>query len=205
MLMEVNINQKARVDITPGFLLLMTSFTVLAGPGRALMVFIAVAVHEMGHLACLALTGVEIRGIRLSAGGAQICCGEGLSYAAEVLAALSGPFAGALLAAGSLAAGEITGHTFAYELSAVSAMYTFFNLIPASPMDGGRALSALTALAFGPDVSARMGAVVDAVCVLALLSGGVYGFILSRGNCTLIICAIFLANVCCKKSRFGVK
>lgn len=203
--MEVNITRKLQVDITPGFLLLTAAFTVLMGVGRALMVFAAVAVHEMGHLACLLLYGARVEKLRLTFGGAEIVFDDRLSYAGEILAALSGPFAGALLAAGSLGAGEVTGHAAAYELAAVSAMYTFFNLLPASPMDGGRALAAFSALLFGPDVSQRVSMAADILCVLAFFGGGIYVCAVTRGNCTLLICAFFLANACCKKSRFGVE
>ncbi len=204
--MKVNITRKFhKVNITPGFLLLMTAFTVLMGVERALMVLLAVAVHELGHLSCLKLCGARIERVCLAAGGAQIDFEDRLSYVEEALAALSGPFAGALLAAGSLGAGEITGRAFPYELAAVSAMYTFFNLLPVSPMDGGRALGAVTALLLGPDASEKIGLALDILCLLALIGGGIYVFITGGGNCTLLICAVFLLKACCKKSRFGVK
>ena len=194
-----------RVDITPGFLLLAAAFTVLAGPGRALLALAAVAVHELGHLAALALCGAHVTGLRFDIGGGEIQYSNTLSFTGEALAALSGPFAGALLAAGALGAGEITGQAFCYELAGVSLLYTFFNLIPASATDGGRALSALTALALGPEASDKICRAADILCALAVLAGGFYVFWVSRGNATALICAVFLMNACCKKPRFGVK
>lgn len=196
---------RAHVDITPGFLLLAAGFTALAGPRRALMAFFAVAVHELGHLSCLALCGGEVRALRLTAVGAEISLLRPLSYAVEFWTALSGPFAGALLAAGSLAAGEVAGWSSAYELGAVSILYTLFNLLPISPMDGGRALSAAVGAVFGPRAAYLTGVVADLFCVSLLVCGGIYVFFASGYNISLLICALFLARACCKKSRFGVK
>lgn len=203
---KLNHAQKAlSVNITPAFLLLMTAFTVLAGPGRALMAFVCVTVHELGHLAALALWGARVTEICFGLGGGEIKYTGTLSYAGEALTALSGPFAGALLAALSLGAGEVTGFGWCYELAAVSLMYTFLNLIPVSPTDGGRTLRALSALAFGPEVSDRICHAADIACGAAVFAGGVYALFVSRGNVTPLICAVFLLNACCKKARFGVK
>lgn len=196
---------KAHVDITPGFLLIAAGFTALAGPRRALMALFAVGVHELGHLSCLTLCGGEVRALRLTAVGAEIRLLRPLSYAGEFWTALSGPFAGALLSAGSLAAGEIAGWAAAYELGAVSILYTLFNLLPVSPMDGGRALSAAVGAAFGPRAAYLTGAAADLICLLLLLGGGIYVFFVSGYNISLLICALFLARACCKKSRLGVK
>lgn len=196
---------KNHVDITPGFLLIAAIFAGLAGPERALMALISVSVHESGHLACLALFGGKLEKLRLTAVGAEILCERPLSYLEEFFAALSGPFAGALLAAACLAAGELTGRSFAYELAAVSILYTFFNLLPIGPTDGGRALSAALNMLFSPGLASKLSFASDIVCLLALLGAGIYVFVLSGWNFSLIFCAFFLAEACCKKSWKGVK
>ena len=194
-----------KVNITCGFLLLLIAVTVLAGPGTALAALTAAAVHELGHMAALRCFGARIDGFRLGASGAEIVYTKGLSYRGEIVAALSGPLAGALLAGAAVWAGRRWNMERLYPLAAVSALYTAINLVPAGPTDGGRALNAWLSLALGPDRAYYIGLAVDCVVITAALAAGVWVLLRTKGNCSLLVYGVFLLNGCCKCRGFGVK
>lgn len=194
-----------KVNITSGFLLLLIAVTVLAGPKRMLIVVIAAAVHELGHLIALRVLGARVERFSLAGTGARIAFRAHLSYPAEIAAALSGPLAGALLTGFSLWAGRRWDGDFLLELAAVSALYTAVNLVPASITDGGRALEAALCQCFGPDAAWVAGLVLDALCVAAALVGGCALLFRPGGSAAGLLYAFFLLNGCCKKRRFGVQ
>ncbi len=194
-----------KVNITSGFLLLLIAVTVLAGPKRTLIVALAAAVHELGHLAALRLLGARVERFSLAGAGARIVFARRLSYPAEMAAALSGPLAGALLAGLALWAGRRWGGNFLLELAAVSALYTAVNLVPASITDGGRALDAAVSFFFGPDAAWHTALTLDILCVAAAFIAGCALFFRPNGSAAVLFYAFFLLNGCCKKRRFGVK
>ncbi len=95
--------------------------------------------HELGHVLALRLCGCRIRALRLELGGLCLDYSGDPPLAAQLFCALAGPLAGLLYALpvarlgpdGSLSAG-------------ISLLLSGFNLIPALPLDGGRALEAVT-------------------------------------------------------------
>ncbi len=126
-----------RLEITGGFLLLLSFTGFFCGYATLLAAGIAVTVHELGHLTALLLQDCIPASIRLDASGACICCVPAENRWAEVLRALSGPAAGLLLCL--LPAGEPM-----LELTRrASLMLSLINLLPVSIMDGGRVLYAL--------------------------------------------------------------
>lgn len=143
-----------QVDSTGGFWLLL-GVLLLAAPLRLLFWFgAACLVHELGHWAAIRALGGRVGRFSLTGLGAVIrpVRGRLFSYGEEGLTALAGPAASLLLA---LAAGLwgrwLQGGEDAYLLAGLSLTLGLFNLLPAEPLDGGRALGALLARGLGPD------------------------------------------------------
>lgn len=119
----------------PGALLWSTLYLLLT-PGELTSLLLAVAAHEIGHLAALGALDAGVEALCLTGTGLRIDYRRGLPPAGEALAALAGPAAGALWALLARALGlEISG--------TVSLVLTLYNLLPASFLDGGRALAAV--------------------------------------------------------------
>lgn len=99
---------------------------------------LAVAVHELGHVAALVLCGTEIYGLRMEACGLALRCAPPEGAVRTVAAALAGPAAGAGLFCILRGLGCPEG-------ADLSLLYSCVNLLPVLPLDGGRALQAAVA------------------------------------------------------------
>ena len=109
--------------IVLGLMVLLFPFHFLAG------VLLAAAVHELGHLTVIRLTGGRVRGIWLHGGGARIET-DPMEPGQAILCALAGPGAGAL---------TVFAWRWFPELAVAGLVQTVFNLIPIYPLDGGQA------------------------------------------------------------------
>jgi Zn-dependent protease len=113
----------------------------------ALLFFVSVLLHELGHALRARREGVEIEGITLWLfGGVATLRGVWQSAGAEFRIAVAGPLVTVALTALFLAAALVVG---LQEVDGVVAWLGFvnlsllvFNLIPAVPLDGGRILHA---------------------------------------------------------------
>ena len=108
--------------IVLGLMVLLFPFRFLAG------VLLAAAVHELGHLSAIRLTGGRVRGIWLHSGGARIETAP-MEPGQAILCALAGPGAGAL---------TVFAWRWFPELAVAGLVQTIFNLIPIYPLDGGQ-------------------------------------------------------------------
>ena len=87
-----------RVEVTGGFLLLAAWLNYL---DRSLLVpaaLTACALHELGHILVIRLLGGNIKGVRLTAVGAELVLARPLGYWQEGLSALAGPGTNLVLA-----------------------------------------------------------------------------------------------------------
>ncbi len=119
-----------RVETDGGFWLVL-ALMVLLFPVRFLAgVLIAAAVHELGHILAIRLTGGHIRKLALHAAGARILT-DPMTPGREALCALAGPMAGAL---------TVLAWRVFPEPAVAGLVQTVFNLLPVYPLDGGRAV-----------------------------------------------------------------
>ena len=115
---------------------------------RAILLLLALAVHEGGHLLAFTLLGGGVPGVTPVAGGFRFYSPAALSYRAECLIALAGPLANLLPG--------MCFFLFAPRSPYFSeAGWTFLctglsNLIPISDHDGGRALFCLLSSRLSP-------------------------------------------------------
>lgn len=131
----------------------------LSGTAFLLTLFLCVLLHEFGHVFAARRYGIITPDITLlPIGGVARLQRMPDKPLQELVVALAGPLVNVVIAAGlALYIGRYPGAldlsalndpamAFAAKLLSVNVMLVLFNLIPAFPMDGGRALRALLAL-----------------------------------------------------------
>jgi Zn-dependent protease/CBS domain-containing protein len=121
----------------------------LTGALTALVFFLSILIHELGHSWVALRYGIPIRGITLFVFGGVAQIGrEPASPAAEFRIALAGPMTSLGLAALFAMAWFVTREITlvagaAFWLARVNLMVGLFNLVPGFPLDGGRLLRAV--------------------------------------------------------------
>lgn len=179
------------------------------------IVFLCVALHELGHSVTANLCGIPVRHIVLwPLGGFAFLPHEPETPQQEMLISSAGPLVNILLAlaawglsvllaplvpagaAGAANDGLLLSSSLLFELAFVNAVLGLFNLIPAYPLDGGRiALAALTWLAGRERAIALMRG-------LTGLAGGAFllaGIVL--GNLLLLVVGLVIVLGSSKVSR----
>ena len=116
--------------------------------GGALLFFVSLFLHELGHALQARRDGVEIEGITLWLfGGVARFRGMFPSAGAEFRIAIAGPLVTLVLGAAFLSAARLLALPAAVDgvvtwLGAVNLFLLAFNMLPALPLDGGRVLRA---------------------------------------------------------------
>jgi Zn-dependent protease len=133
-----------------------------------LVIFSVIVVHELGHALVARHFGIATRDIMLlPVGGIASLVGMPERPIQELAVALVGPFINLVLAALLL---PFRG-AFVDQLIYINVALALFNLIPAFPMDGGRALRALLAMRMAParatDIAAGLGRVFGVLIAVA--------------------------------------
>jgi Zn-dependent protease len=105
----------------------------------AILLF-ALIVHESGHVWAMKVVGIPTKGFYLIpfVGGAAVPEREFKSRGEEYFVAIMGPIFGVASAAVPLAVGWLTGYSLFEAVAAFIAMINLFNLLPITPLDGGR-------------------------------------------------------------------
>jgi Zn-dependent protease/CBS domain-containing protein len=137
------------------------------GVGLVAAIFVVIVVHELGHALVARHYGIGTRDIMLlPIGGIASLERMPDKPHQELAVALVGPFINLVLAAICYGARLFTHagtipNAFATEMLWINVGLAVFNLIPAFPMDGGRALRAILAMRMANDrataIAARLG------------------------------------------------
>ena len=126
---------KGHITVSPGGALGFAALLLFVELRHLPALLSAALIHELGHITLLKLCGVKLIELKLEFFGLCLITTPPTSRAWEALCALSGPFAGLLWAA--------VIHRHSPLAAAFSLLLSVYNLLPALPLDGGRALLAL--------------------------------------------------------------
>ena len=169
------------ISVSPA-LIALCALAPLLGQGRLMAMTLGVlAVHEAAHITCARVLGVPIGRLRLTPLGASLELDARLiTPRNEALIAAAGPIASALcVAVLCLLTGHGLDDALLIDTAGVALTLTLFNLMPASPLDGGRILHALLRKRFGErrasDVCGILGMIMALwlmACVLVSACGG---------------------------------
>ena len=180
----------AHWTLLPAALLLV----VTEGPEQAGLGMLALLLHETGHLLTARGLGYRVRSLELWPFGAALSVDLSTGSRGALPVALAGPLCSMAAAAMSLLLLRLLPQTegvmepfFCMNLSLAAV-----NLLPAEPLDGGRALASLLSRPLGTRRARRLTAWTGLVLGGALFSLGVYGAILGVGSETALLFAAFL-------------
>jgi Zn-dependent protease len=138
---------KAKLLTTSGTMLVsIAAYSLLWGWKFALGFVVLLFVHEMGHVIALRREGIQASAPMFIPffGAAVMAKSLGDDAAAEARVGLSGPILGTLGALALLPVALATGEHFWYALVFTGLFLNLFNLLPVVPLDGGRAMAALS-------------------------------------------------------------
>lgn len=187
-----------RVEITAGALLLWALLYYLDSGGMVPQVLAACALHELGHYAAIRLLGGRVTRLRITCVGAEMALSARfpMGPAGELAAALAGPAVN-LLCAG-LCAGLGEGW---YCFAGIHLALGLFNLLPVGPLDGGRVLGCLLALAGRQDWAEPAVGLLSAGLSMGLTMGALLLWRAGEGNLTLPLAALWLLAAPIRRNR----
>jgi Zn-dependent protease len=146
---------KAIILLLPKIKLLVTAasmavsiaaYATIWGFAFAAGVVVLLLVHEMGHVIALRREGIKASApMFIPFLGAVISARSlGDDAVAEARVGLAGPILGSIGAGVCLLIWQITGHDYWRALGYFGLFLNLFNLLPVVPLDGGRAMAAMT-------------------------------------------------------------
>lgn len=124
----------------------IAAYSLLFGLPFAVGFVLLLLLHELGHVVQLRREGIKASApVFIPFLGAVIAAKSlGKDAAAEARVGLAGPLAGTLATLVPLALWLVTGAEFWRALAYLGFLLNLFNLLPVVPLDGGRAMAALS-------------------------------------------------------------
>jgi Zn-dependent protease len=178
---------KAVLLLLPKLKIFTTSWTMLVSIGAYALIWgwtfaigfvLLLLLHELGHVIQLRREGVEASApMFIPFLGAVIAAKSmGDDAAAEARVGLAGPILGSIATLVPLAIWLATGSEFWQALAYVGFLINLLNLLPVLPLDGGRAMAALSPWVWWVGYAALVGltfAFPNPIMLLILLFGGI--------------------------------
>jgi len=138
---------KAKLLTTSGTMLVsLAAYSLIWGWKFALGFILLLFVHEMGHVIALRREGIEASAPMFIPflGAVVMAKSLGDDATAEARVGLAGPILGTLASLALLPIAIATGEDFWFALVFTGLFLNLFNLLPVVPLDGGRAMAALS-------------------------------------------------------------
>ena len=186
-----------RIRIHP-LMMMMPMLALMTGMREELLALsLALSVHELAHLLAARWMHVRVEQLRLMpfGGAADIGNPYALSAVQQLVTSLAGPLANllSLFICAALTHWRVLSPMFALQMLQANLILMLFNLLPALPLDGGRALYALLSPVIGRERAVETGILMGRILAGLMLALSLYIWI-TRGlvNLSLIFAAIFI-------------
>ena len=163
------------------FLFLLNGFLT------TLVILIAAVVHELGHIAALAVCGIPVERFDIELWGGRMYYSGMNSYRKELCISLGGIVANLLAAPlGLISFFGIYGKLFFF----ASVCYALVNIIPAKTLDGGEALRCMLNLSCDSSVAYAAQNAVNALALMFLCALGLSLAVLSGFNSSVLMLGV---------------
>ena len=138
---------KIKLFVTAGSMVVsVLAYTTIWGFSFAVGFVVLILIHELGHVIALRREGIKASApMFIPFMGAVISSRSlGDNALAEARVGLAGPILGSLGSAACIVVWQVTGHDYWRALAFTGLFLNLFNLLPVVPLDGGRAMAAMT-------------------------------------------------------------
>lgn len=164
---------------------------------------LAGAVHEFWHWAAVSLCGGRICRIRIGPSGA-IMDAPPMAEWQKLICSLAGPLGGLTL---------LLTARWLPRTAICAAIHSAYNLLPACPLDGGRALKSLSSMLFSCGTASKICSSATAItCIFLLLLGAYCTFLWHGGAFCILITMAVVARIAgnsrktpCKAAQFTIQ
>jgi putative peptide zinc metalloprotease protein len=147
------------------FVLTFALYSVVFNWKFAILLMLAIGLHESGHVWAMRKVGIFTKGFYFIPFFGGVALGENKykSYADRVIVFIMGPLWGMLMALATLFLYWLTNDPLLGAAAYWQGMLNLFNLLPVNPLDGGRIFNAIFA-----SVHKRIGDIFSVASILAL-------------------------------------
>ena len=183
-----------KVEITFWFVALITFIFSLNAPSNVLVTVFSSILHEIGHLLIMTSVGNKPQAIRFEITGMNIIRQQDfqISTKNEVLIALGGPLINLICFLISVVILCIYENENILTFGCINLILMIFNLLPINKLDGGLALYYILSQKFDNLTCTKILKITSVFFIALIYVWGIYAFVSSKYNISLIIIAIFL-------------
>lgn len=183
-----------KVEITFWFVALITFIISLNSPSNVLVTVISSLLHEMGHLLIMTSVGNKPQVVRFEITGMNIIRQPDLKISTknEVIIALGGPLINLICFFISVIILCFYENETILTFGCINLILMIFNLLPIKKLDGGMALYYILLQKYDNLTCTKILKITSVFFITLIYIWGIYAFISSKYNISLIIIAIFL-------------
>lgn len=183
-----------KVEITFWFVSLITFIISLNAPSNVLVTVISSLLHEMGHLLVMTSVGNKPQAVRFEIIGMNIIRQPDLkiSIKNEIFISLGGPFMNFICFLISVIILCFYENENILTFGCINLILMIFNLLPIKKLDGGMALYYILSQKYDNIICSKILKITSVFFITLIYIWGIYAFISSKYNVSLIIIAIFL-------------
>lgn len=183
-----------KVEITFLFAALITFIISLNAPSNVLITIFSSLLHEMGHLLIMTVVGNKPQAVRIEITGMNIIRQPDfkISVKNEIFISLGGPLINLICFMISAIILCFYNNEHILTFGCINLILMTFNMLPVKRLDGGMTLYYILSQKYDNDICSKVLKITSVFFVLIIYIWGIYIFISSGYNISLIIIAIFL-------------
>ena len=183
-----------KIEITFLFVAFIAFILSLKAPSNVLTTIISSLIHETGHLIMMLVIGNKPEKVRFELTGINIIRKQEMkvSNKNEILISLGGPVANAFVFILCCIFLYFYSNNTVLTIACINLILMTFNLLPVKRLDGGNALYSLLIQKFDLIFSLKILQTTSIIFISLIYIWGIYAFIASKYNISIIIIAIFL-------------
>ncbi len=182
-----------KVEITFLFVAFIAFIISLKAPSNVFITVLSSLLHEIGHLIMMLLIGKKPKKIRFELTGINIIRdNSNISIKNEIFIALGGPLANAFVVVICCIALCLYNNETILVFACVNLILMTFNLLPIKRLDGGIALYYILSQKLQMELCNNIIKITSLFFIIVIYIWGIYIFVSSNYNISMIIVAIFL-------------